>query len=88
MLLAIGLIIVSISVFITFVGAFASDSLSDLIINIPSEENITDDQNDTKTPEIEPPQGLTPSESLTLQGLSPQGESDLSVACSLLPERC
>jgi hypothetical protein len=87
MLLAIGAIVASISVLITFIGTFASASLSDFTINIPP-ENTTDNQNDTNTPEIEPPQGLTPSESLTLGGLSPQGESDLSVACSLLPERC
>jgi hypothetical protein len=28
------------------------------------------------------------SESLTLEGLSPQGESDLPIACSMLPEQC
>jgi hypothetical protein len=28
------------------------------------------------------------SESLTLEGLSPQGESDLAIACSVLPEQC
>ncbi|HEU4823043.1 MAG TPA: hypothetical protein VFS97_06425 [Nitrososphaeraceae archaeon] len=28
------------------------------------------------------------SESLTLEGLSPQGESDLAIACSMLPEQC
>ena len=87
MLMAIGIIIASISVLITFVGTFASASLSDFTINIPP-GNATDDQNSTNMPELEPPQGLTPSESFTLEGLSPQGESDLSVACSLLPERC
>ena len=87
MLLAIGTIIALISVLIIFVGTFASASLSDFTINIPP-ENTTDNQNDTNTPEIEPPQGLTPSESLTLSGLSPQGADDLAVACSMLPERC
>jgi hypothetical protein len=87
MLLAIGIIIALISIFITFLGTFASASLSDFTINIPL-ENATDDQNSTNTPEVEPPQGLTPSESLTLRGLSPQGADDLAVACSLLPERC
>jgi hypothetical protein len=29
-----------------------------------------------------------PSESLTLEGLSPQGEYDLAIACSLNPEGC
>jgi hypothetical protein len=28
------------------------------------------------------------SESLTLEGLSPQGESDLAISCSMLPEQC
>ena len=87
MLLAIGIIIASIPVFITFVGTFASSSLSNFTINIPP-GNTTVDQNATNTPEIEPPQGLTPSEGLTLEGLSPQGESDLAVACSFFLERC
>lgn len=87
MLMAIGIIIASISVLITFVGTFASASLSNPTINIPP-GNTTDDQNSTKTPEIEPPQGLTPSESLTLGGLSPQGEGNLAIACSVNPEGC
>jgi hypothetical protein len=88
MLLAIGAIIASISVLlVTFVGSFVSASLSDFTINILP-ENTTDDKNSTKTPEIQPPQALTSSESLTLRGLSPQGADDLAVACSLLPERC
>jgi hypothetical protein len=80
-------IFVSILVFITFVGTFASASLSDFTINIPP-QNTTYDQSGTNISEIEPPHGLTPSESLTLRGLSPQGESDLAVACSMFPERC
>ena len=80
MLLAISVFIVSISVFFTFVGASASTFLSNFTINIPP-ENKTDDSG-TNTSEIEPPQGLTPPESLTLSGLSPQGSSDLSIACS------
>jgi predicted PurR-regulated permease PerM len=90
MLLAIVAIIVSILVLMTFVGTFVSASLSDFTINIPP-ENTTDYQNSQKginTSEIEPPQGRTPSESITLRGLSPQGADDLAVACSLLPERC
>jgi hypothetical protein len=46
MLLAIGAIIVSLPVFITFVGTFASASLSDFTINVPP-GNTTDDQNGT-----------------------------------------
>jgi hypothetical protein len=88
MLLAIGVIIALILVLlIAFLGTFASASLSDFTINIPP-GNTTVDQNSTNTPEIEPPQGLRPSESLTLSGLSPQGADDLAVACSILPERC
>jgi hypothetical protein len=77
MLMSIGIIIVSISVFITFVATFASAALSNFTIN-ETPGNTTDNRNSTNTS----------SESLTLGGLSPQGESDLSVACSMLPERC
>jgi hypothetical protein len=87
MLLVIGVVIASISALTTIVGTFASASLSDFTINMPP-GNTTDNQNRTSTPEAEPPLSLTPSESLTLEGLSPQGESDLAVACSMLPERC
>jgi hypothetical protein len=80
MLLAIIIFIVSISVFFTFVGTSASTSFSNFTINIPP-ENKTDDGG-TNTSETEPPQGLTPSESLTLGSLSPQGASDLSIVCS------
>jgi hypothetical protein len=85
-LLVISEFIVSISVFFTFVGTSASASTSDFTINIPP-GNATDESG-TNSSEIEPPQGLTPSDSLTLKGISPQGESDLSIACSLSPERC
>jgi hypothetical protein len=80
MLLAISVFIASISVFIAFVGTSASASLSDFTINIPPGN--TNDESGTNASEIEPPQGFTPSESLTLRGLSPQGGSDLSIACS------
>jgi hypothetical protein len=85
-LLVISAFIVSISVFFTFVGTSASASTSDFTINIPPGN--TTDESGTNSSEIEPPQGLTPSDSLTLKGISPQGESDLSIACSLSPERC
>ena len=87
MLLAIGVVIASISALTTFVDTFATESLSNFTINIPP-GNTTDNQNRTSMPETEPPQSLTPSEGLTLEGLSPQGGSDLAVACSILPERC
>jgi hypothetical protein len=50
--------------------------------NVTDSQNITNSQNGTNTTETKP------SDSLTLNGLSPQGESDLSVACSMHPERC
>jgi hypothetical protein len=77
-LLVVSVFIVSISVFFTFVGTSASTSLSNFTINIPPEN--TTDERGTNMSEIEPPQA--PSESLTLRGLAPQGESDLSIACS------
>jgi hypothetical protein len=80
MLLVIIVFIASISVFITFFGTSMSASLTGLTIKIPPED--TTDESGTNTSEIEPPQGLTPSESLTLRGLAPQGASDLSIACS------
>ena len=45
-------------------------------------QNVTDSQKDTKTVET------SPSESLTLEGLSPQGASNLAVACSTFLEHC
>jgi hypothetical protein len=80
MLMAISVFVVSISVFFTFVGTSASTSLSDFTINIPPEN--TNDESGTNASEIEPPQGITPPESLTIRGLTPQGASDLSIACS------
>jgi hypothetical protein len=79
-MLVISVFIISIPVFFTFVGTSASTSLSGFTINIPPGNKT--DESGTNTSEIEPPQGLTPSESLTLGGLSPQGGSDLSIACS------
>ena len=85
--LAIGAIIVYTLVLITFVGTYTSASLSNFTINIPS-GNTTDDQNGTNIPETEPSESFTPSESLTVGGLSPQGESNLAIACSVNPEGC
>ena len=85
--LAIGAIIVYTLVLITFVGTYTSASLSNFTINIPS-GNTTDDQNGTNIPETEPSESLIPSESLTVGGLSPQGESNLAIACSVNPEGC
>jgi hypothetical protein len=81
MLLAIDVIIASTLVLITFVGNIISAQI--MITDISWLEDITDSENEeTENEETES------SESLTLEGLSPQGESDLAVACSMLPERC
>ena len=45
-------------------------------------QNVTDSQKDTKTVET------SPSESLTIEGLSPQDENNLAVACSTFLEHC
>ena len=85
--LAIGAITAYTLVLVTFVETSTSASLSNFSINIPS-GNTTDDQNGTNIPETEPSQSLTPSESLTVGGLSPQDESNLAIACSVKPEGC
>ena len=75
MLLAVGAIIASISAFITFDGNLASAQI--ITTDISWLEDVTDsDDEETEDEETEP------SESLTLRGLSRQGESDLAVACS------
>jgi hypothetical protein len=66
-------------VLITFVGNFVSSQ--NIITDIFWLGDITDS-------ESEESEETEPSESLTLDGLSPQGESDLAVACSMFPERC
>jgi hypothetical protein len=81
MLLAIGAIIALTLVLITFVGNLVSAQI--MTTDISWLGDITDSENEeTENEETES------SESLTLEGLSPQGESDLAVACSMLPERC
>jgi hypothetical protein len=81
MLLAISVIIASITIFITFVGNPVSAQI--ITTNISWLEDITDsDSEETESEETEP------SESLTLRGLSRQGESDLVVVCSMFPELC
>jgi hypothetical protein len=79
-LLVISVIIASISIFITFVGNPVSAQI--ITTDISWLGDTDSESEETENEETEP------SESLTLEGLSPQGESDLSVACSLLPERC
>jgi hypothetical protein len=89
-LLVISVIIASISIFITFVGNPVSAQIITTDISWLGDtdsENEETENEETENEETENEEG-EPSESLTLEGLSPQGESDLSVACSLLPERC
>ena len=78
-MLVISVVIASISIFTTFVGNPVS---AQIITRDISWLGDTDNESEETENETEP------SESFTLEGLSPQGESDLSVACSLLPERC
>jgi hypothetical protein len=81
MLRAIGAIIALTLVLITFVGNLVSTQI--MTTDISWLGDITDSENEeTENEETES------SESLTLEGLSPQGESDLAVACSVMPERC
>jgi hypothetical protein len=79
-LLVISVIIASISVFITFVGNLVS---AQIITTDISWLGDTDSENEETENEE-----TGSSESLTLEGLSPQDESDLAIACSMLPERC
>ena len=79
-LLVISVVIASIPIFITFVGNPVSDQT--ITTDISWLGDTDSESEETENEETEP------SESLTLRGLSPQGESDLSVACSMLPERC
>ena len=79
-LLVISVIIASISIFITFVGNPVSAQI--ITTDISWLGDTDSESEETENEETEP------SKSLTLEGLSPQGESDLSVACSILPERC
>jgi hypothetical protein len=91
MLLAISVISASITIFITFVGNPVSAQI--ITTNMSWLEDITDSESEeTESEETESEETESeetePSESLTLRGLSRQGESDLAVACSILPELC
>jgi hypothetical protein len=73
--------IASITLLFTFVGNLVS--AQNIIMDISWLGDITESESEeTEDEENEP------SESLTLEGLSPQGESDLAIACSLNPEGC
>jgi hypothetical protein len=85
MLRAIGVIIALISVLVTFVVLVSAHNITTDIFsgwNMIDSQAVTDSQNSTYAIETEP------SESITLEGLSPQDESDLAVACSSFLEHC
>jgi hypothetical protein len=77
MLLAIGAIIISISLLITCIGNLA------LAQNITTDTSwLTYGQNGINFTITKPVQ------SLTIEGLSPQGADDLAIACTFVAERC
>ena len=71
-------ILLAISVIIALISALVTFSGWNMI----DSQAVTENQNGIYAVETEP------SQSLTLEGLSPQGESDLAIACSVLPEQC
>jgi hypothetical protein len=80
MLLAIGVIIASMSVLTTFVVNLASAQNATTPSWIGKVGNITDIQNGTNK--------TKPSESLTMGGGLSSEQGNLEVACSLRPEQC
>jgi hypothetical protein len=80
MLLAIGVIIASMSVLTTFVVNLASAQNATTPSWIGEVGNITDVQNGTNK--------TKPSESLTMGGGLSSEQGNLEVACSLRPEQC
>jgi hypothetical protein len=91
MLLAIGVTIASISVllitFVVLVSAqnVAKDTSSAWNItewNITNSQNVTNSQNSTNTTKT------IPSEGLTLEGLSHQGGSTLTIGCLYFLQHC
>ena len=78
MLLVIGAIIALILILITFVVNLASAQNVTTPSWIGQVGNMTDVQNGTNK--------TKPSESLTIGGLSPQGENNLAIACSVVRE--
>jgi hypothetical protein len=82
MLLATSAVIVSISLLTTLVGNLASAQSS--TSNTSWLESTMDvlTQTGTNTTETEA------SQSLEIEGLSPQGADDLAIACTNFPERC
>ena len=85
MLLVIGVIIALISALATLIVLVSSQNITTIIFstwNMTDIQNATDIQNGTNTTETKP------SESLTLEGLSPQGGSTLAISCSSFLEHC
>ena len=82
MLLATSAVIVSISLLTTLVGNLASaqSSTSDTSWLQSTMDVLT--QTRTNTTETKA------SQSLEIEGLSPQGADDLAIACTYFPERC
>jgi hypothetical protein len=85
MLRAIGIIIASVSVLLmTFVILVSAQNITKDISsawNI-SEWNVTASQNGTNTTETKP------SQSLTLEGLSPQGGNTVAIGCTYFLQHC
>jgi hypothetical protein len=82
MLLVTYAVIISISLLTTFVG------------NLASAQNSTSDTSWLEsTTEVQPQTGTNTTEtkvsqSLEIEGLSPQGADDLAISCAYFPERC
>jgi hypothetical protein len=82
MLLATSAVIVSISLLTTLVGNLASAQSS--TSNTSWLESTMDVLTQTGTNTTE----TKASQSLEIEGLSPQGADDLAIACAYFPERC
>jgi hypothetical protein len=85
MLCAIGVIIALISAVVTFIVLDSTHNITTDIFsawNMTDIQAVTDSQNSTYAIETEP------SQSLTLEGLSPQEEDNLAIACSSFLEHC
>ena len=78
MLLTMGAIITT--TLIAFVGNFVSAQNATTSSWIGEVGNATDGQNSTNNVE--------PAESITIEGISQQGASDLAIACTFFPARC
>ena len=91
MLLVIGVGIALISALVTFIALVSAQNIT---TNIFSAWNMTDSQNATNilnATNIHNSTNTTetkPAESLTLEGLSPQGGSNLAISCSSFLEHC